>query len=424
LETKRDGSGRKHPQIFCKTCGKKTTINHKQKADEELLQDHLNRNSYRILEATTGIAKKTVCTRVNALCSELIDSNDLTDLLGLQNVSGIMLLDGKYGPVKELEKRLEMMETGLIPRSAKRRGKTKTGLVILPLMDYFTHDILIYEIALSENSYDIEKVFRRFKATGHDLWGIVCDESMGLIAEVARKVFPNVVIQYCLTHYSKCIDRCFQAKGAKRSYKALERKFKNLEDSFFITTRRHDRIEALRLTDEMAKLEFEYGYLWKIQDLFNELFCGIQTKEEVDLWEDKFNEAVNAIPKNYPYLDRIQERYKDYYDKRECLIASILHPELKLPRTTNLIEGFNSTTLEIRLTSIRGFEKEKYARAYINALILNYRFHKFTDCKKQFKNLNGKSPIQISKPLHKFGFDFDHKNWISFCKKMKKFPKK
>jgi hypothetical protein len=393
-------------------------INHKKKKDEWLLKDHLQRSSYRILESKTGVAKKTACKRVNAMAGELIHSNDLSVLLNLQNFSGIITLDGKYGPVKELEEQIKRL--GLIPRSGKRRGKTKKGLVTLPFMDYYTHDIPIFIIALSENSWDIEVGFHLLKAIGYPLRGIVCDESMGLIAQVARKVFPEVVIQFCLTHYSKCIDRCFQAKGAKRSYRALERRLKSLEDSFLISTRHHDRGEAVRLTNEMAKLEFEYGYLWRVEDLFAELFWSAKTVEEINQWEDLFNEIVEAVPKNYPYRNRIKDRYNDYYEKRDFILASVIHSEVKLPKTTNLIEGFNSTTLEIRFTSIRGFEKEKYARAYINALILNYRFHKFTDCKKQFKPLNGKSPLQIANPLNTFGFDFAHDDWIPFCKNLKK----
>lgn len=386
-----------------------------------MLNNHLHRNSYRILEVETGISKKAVCKKVNVLCDELIDSNDLTFLLAPQNTSGIILLDGKYVPVKGLEG--QERRAGLVPRSGKRRGKTKQGLVVLPFMDYYTHDVLIYIIALSENSYDIEEGFKLLRAIGYTLIGIVCDESMGLIAQVARKVFPDVIIQFCLTHYSKCIDRCFQSKGAKRSYRALEKRLKKMEDSFLISTRHHDRAEAIRLTNEMAQLEFEYGYLWQMTDLFSELFWKLETEEEVNKWEDTFNQAVAAIPKNYVHLNRIKERYNDYYEKRDFILASVLNPQLKIPKTTNLIEGFNSTTLEIRFTSIRGFEKEKYARAYVNALILNYRFHKFTDCRKPFKNLNGKSPIQIANPLNNFGFDFNKNNWIPFCKNLKKFNK-
>ena len=367
------------------------------------------------------MSKKTACAKVNTTAAQLIHSNDLTVLLNPQNNSGIILLDGKYVPVKELDE--QERRDGLIPRSGKRRGKTKKGLVVLPFMDYYTHDIPIFIIALSENSYDIEEGFKLLKATGYILRGIVCDESMGLIAQVARKVFPEVVIQFCLTHYGKCIDRCFQAKGAKRSYRALEKRLKRLEDSFLISTRHHDRREAVRLTNEMAALEFEYGYLWRVESLFAELFWRVETTEEINQWEDTFNETVEAVPKNYPHLKQIKERYRDYYEKRGFILASVLNPEVKLPKTTNLIEGFNSTTLEIRFTSIRGFEKEQYARAYVNALILNYRFHRFTDCKKQFSNLNGKSPLQIANPRSTFCFDFKSGDWISFCKNLKKFNK-
>jgi hypothetical protein len=396
-------------------------INHKKERDELLLKDHLHRSSYRILESEKGVSRKAACKKVNIIASELIHSNDLTLLLKPKNSSGIVLLDGKYVPVKELEE--QERRDGLIPRSGKRRGKTKKGLVVLPFMDYYTHDIPIFIIALSENSWDIEEGFKLLKATGYILRGIVCDESMGLIAQVAKQVFPDVVIQFCLTHYSKCIDRCFQAKGAKRSHRALENKLKRLEDSFLISTRHHDRSEAVKLSNEMGALEFEYDLLWRVENLFAQLFWGTKTEIEISKWEDTFNETVEAVPKNYPHLKRIKERYKDYYEKRDFILASILNPEVKLPRTTNLIEGFNSTTLEIRFTSIRGFEKEKYARAYVNALILNYRFHRFTDCKGNFKDLNGKSPLQIADPLSTFDFDFKTSNWIPFCKNLKKICK-
>ena len=113
-----------------------------------------------------------------------------------------------------------------------------------------------------------------------------------------------------------------------------------------------------------------------------------------------------------------------YYEKREQITASILHPELDIPRTTNLIEGWNSTMMELRISSIRGFKKEKYARNYINAIILKYRFHKFKDCKKKFKILNGKSPLEIAKPLNTLDRDFEHGNWITFCKNLKRKFKK
>ena len=153
--------------------------------------------------------------------------------------------------------------------------------------------------------------------------------------------------------------------------------------------------------------------------------CAVENEKQLIEWENEFNTTIGSMDlEKYPYAKRIKDRYKDYYEKREWITACIIHPELNIPRTTNLIEGWNSTTIEMRISSIRGFKKEEYARNYINAIILKYRFHKFTDCKKKFKELNGKSPLEISQPLNNLNFDFRTNNWIPFCKKLnQKFKK-
>lgn len=189
---------------------------------------------------------------MNEATIDLIHSNELTRYFKPQNYCGILLIDGKYVPVKQLEGK---KYPGLIPRSAKRRGKTKKGLVTIACIDYLSHDIPIYGICLSENSFDIERIFEELKTIGYPLSVIVCDESMGNIAEVAKKVFPNVVIQICLTHYSKTIERTFIASGAKRSYKALQKQLDFLDESFLISTHGHDRKKAVDITNWMAQLE-------------------------------------------------------------------------------------------------------------------------------------------------------------------------
>ena len=363
------------------------------------------------------MSKNTACAVVNEATEELIDSNKLTVILRPQNYCGILLIDGKYVPVKEVSgTRLP----GLVPRSWKRRGKTKKGLVTIACIDYMTHDVPVYGICLSENSFDIETIFRKLQAINYPLKVIVCDESMGQIAEVAKKVFPYVIIQICLTHYSTTIERTFVCSAAKRSYRSLQKRLDALEESFLISTHHYDRAKAIALTNRMAELEFEYGYLWRVQELFHELFWSVKTEKELAKWEDELNVQIGMMDlKQYPYAQRIRDRYFDYYEKREWIIASILHPEFEIPRTTNLIEGFNSTTLEIRFSSIRGFKKEAYARNYINALILKYRFHIFTDCKGKFKELNGKSPLQIAQPLN-FSFSVsENSDWIPFCRNLR-----
>jgi len=381
------------------------------------LKNNLNRNSYRILENEGEISRKTICSLTTRVTGELIDSNELTKIMQPKNYSGILLIDGKFVPVRNTKK----AKYGFLPKSAKRRGKTKGGLVIISYMDYLTHDIPIYEIALSENMYDIEAGFRKLKEIGYLLRVVVCDESMGEIAQVAKKMYPDVIIQTCLTHYGRVIDRTFKAKAAKRRIKALENKLRKLDDWHLRPTWHYSRERAIQLTNEIAELEFEYGYLIRIEEIFQDIFWKAKDLEDLNYYENELNVAIAWMDlKRYPYGKRIKDRYLDYYEKREQIIASIMNPEPEIPRTTNLIEGFHSTTLEIRFTSIRGFKKEQNARNYINALILKYRFHKFTDCKKKFKNLNGRSPLEIAAP--KNHQNFRNHDWVRFCRNLKKRP--
>ena len=337
--------------------------------------------------------------------------------------SGVLLIDGKYLPVKELEKEtIEMRgRGGLVPRSKKRqrRGRTKKGLVILPFIDYLTHDIPVYIIASSENMYEIRDGFRRLKETGYDLKILVCDESMGEIAQVAKEFYPDVIIQTCLKHYGANADREFKVNGVKRTMRAIEKKLDKIGKSIFISTHHYDIEKAGKLTNQLADLEFEYSYLIKIQEIFQEIFWKVRNIKELTEAEDRLNMVISRINLNtYPHADKIIKRYRSYYRKYQKINAHILHPALNIPRTTNLIEGFNSTTLEMRFTTIRGFEKEETARSYVNAMILKYRFHKFKCCKKPFTHLNRKSPLEIAKPS-------THKNltcgkdWIEFCRKLK-----
>lgn len=380
-----------------------------------MLKEHLNRKSYRTLEDDAGVSKKTACSLTNKVAGELIHSNDLTKLLEPQNYSGIILIDGKYVPVKYTKERAR---EGLVPRSKKRRGKTKKGLVILPFIDYLTHDIPIFIVALSENMVDLERGFRKLKEIGYPLKVVVCDESMGEIAQVAKKVFPDVIIQICLTHYSRNVDREFKVNSAIRGISALEKKLCYIGDEILINTHYYNTEKARKLTNGIADLEFEFGYLIEVQNIFRKIFWSVQTEEELNQAEDELNEAIGQMNLgNYSYASRIKKRYLDYYNKRDLITAFIKYPHI--PRTTNLIEGFNSTTLEIRFTSIRGFEKEETAENYINALILKRRFQKFKDCKGKFKKLNGKSPLKIARPKRTFGFDFDNDDWIDFCRKLK-----
>jgi hypothetical protein len=373
----------------------------------------LERKGYRDLARETKIDKNTICSLTNTATNKLIDSNELTKLLNPQNYSGIILIDGKYTSVKNLNN-----DVGCYFK--KRRGNIKRCLVVIPFMDYLTHDIPIYQIAKSENMFDIEQGFLKLKEIGYPLKVVICDESMGEIAQIAKKIFPDVIIQICLTHYSRNISKTFKIDSVKRTIKKLNKKLEQIGDSILIPTHHYNIEQARQIVNEIADLEFRYKYLIDIDNIFKEIFWGTNTIKKLNRLEDELNEYISKINlKTYEFSKEIKARYNDYYLKRNYLISFINHKYINIPNTTNLIEGLNSTTFEIRFSSIRGFQKEETARNYINAMILHRRFKKFTDCRSKFKKLNGKCSLEIANPKNILNFNFDSDNWISFCQKLK-----
>lgn len=351
-----------------------------------------------MIAAEYGITKKAACKVVTQACSELISSNDLTALLQPQGYCGVLLVDGKWVKVKEGDRRC---------------------YVEITFMDYETHDIPVHLFAESENMEVIEEGFHLLKELGYPLKAVVCDESMGEIAQVAKKVFPDIVIQLCLLHYFKNIEREFKVNHILRSLKSLQRKLDYLGNSPLLPSRPHSVRKAVQIINRQAKLEAEYWPLIVLQKIFLKIFWSTDVLEKIDELEDEMNELLaRSIAQNYVHVQKMVKRYKDYYEKRDELLA-FTRSEILIPQTTNLIEGYHSTSLQIRLSSIRGFEKIENAEKYLNALVLKRRFKKFTDCRKPFTDLNGFSPIQIAQPEHLLGHDFIKNNWIFFCRNIK-----
>ena len=240
-----------------------------------------------------------------------------------QGYSGVLLIDGKHVPVKRLSEETLAMKAGQgangkIPRSGKRQSgdKTKSGLVVLPFVDYWTHDIPVFVIASSENRYEIREGFRQLKEIGYDLKILVCDESMGEIAQVAKEFYPDVIIQTCLKHYKENVERALKINGIKRSMRAIENKLRKIGDSILISTRPYSVQKARKLTNRLADLEFKYGDLIRFQDAMNEILWGSDTLQQLGEAEDRMNELVAQMNLNgHPYANRIRKRYQDYYQQ-------------------------------------------------------------------------------------------------------------
>lgn len=220
----------------------------------------------------------------------------------------------------------------------------KYGYVLLWGIDYFRHDIPVFSIAPSENYQAWAKCFSYFRIINHYPKLVVCDDNVNL-KMAARNVFPAVKIQTCYNHFKEGMRRNLRVRSDP-TYKPFMR-----------------RIEAV---------------------------LGEKLNDET------LNKRLFALYRDYrtdPLCVEVLTTMEKY--KQELLAyRGIPHA----PITSNMIEGLNSH-LEARLFSLRSFQSLSHAKLWLNGYILKRRFTKFTDCRGQFKHLNGKTGVQMTKKL-------------------------
>lgn len=107
---------------------------------------------------------------------------------------------------------------------------------------------------------------------------------------------------------------------------------------------------------------------------------------------EDFRSKASKIYNKYAITDELCKKVMVDIARRSPDLLGYL--KLKnTPRTTNLIESFNSH-LQGRLKTIKGFENFKNAQTWLNIYFLRRRLKKFTDCEKQFKKLNGTASLE------------------------------
>jgi transposase-like protein len=208
-------------------------------------------------------------------------------------------------------------------------------------IDYLTHDIVHFVLGRSENYRLLLKFFSSLRLANYPLQALVSDDNQN-IPQACLKVYPNVVTQLCQNHYKQ-----------------------NLRAS-------------LGLFKDMSYLPFMKNV--------ETLFCRKMGTEEFKLRASKIYEA-------YKYDDLTKSVMLDIAKRSGELTAYTKMPNV--PRTTNLIESFNSH-LEGRLKTIKGFESFSHTNTWLNSYFIQRRLKPFTDCTKQFKSLNGKSSLEVT----------------------------
>jgi len=206
-------------------------------------------------------------------------------------------------------------------------------------IDYYKHDIPAGILVPGESYGAYLKLFHTLKDLGYDPAVIVSDEAPSL-PQALERVFPRSRQQLCLVHFLENIRTLLKVRTEEK-YRMF---FRELSLIFKRGTPFKQRLFVL----EMQKEKYDNDFLIK--------------------------HIINQILDKYPFLFAFEH-----------------FPNC--PSTNNIIEAFNSH-LNGRLKTIKGFKSFRSAERWLNAWMVRRRTKPFTDCRGQFKYLNGRCSLE------------------------------
>jgi hypothetical protein len=366
------------------------------------------------LEDRYDVKKDQLCRIVNRVAANMKPVIEVTKSFFPQCAySGIHIVDGKYIPVQET---VTIPSRGKVPRSRKRR-KVKRGRVLVWGTDYRTHDVLHYEFGFSENLFLYGNYFKTLKELGYQMKSCTLDEKKEL-TDAVLAYYPDCIIQLCIRHYLANLSRNLGVQHIIVKINSYERRlnrlFPNKDIERIPPSRAYALARAIRYHNAIADLEFRYELLLEFWRAVQAALCAETyaiALRRIDSLEKYFLPRAVRVPYPAPQAQLVKKLFNDLTANQEYLLNYLQYPHMHIPRTTNLLEGYNSH-LESRLGSIRGFGSDTTARNYLNAWILKRRFTPLTDCRGKFKSLNGKTPLECA------GADISKvTDWLKFCRK-------
>lgn len=256
-------------------------------------------------------------------------------------------MDGTYIRVRNAFKELARKEHWFDDESERFLHK----LIAIIGTDYHTRDLPHYAVGDNENMIDLVLYFQQLKENRYDLQVLVRDGNRA-IGEAARHVYGKPISQQMCHHH--------------------------FLDKF-------DEAMAARDCDTQEKIA--------IEELRHRV-CSIIRIPDIDLAIHRV--SVFAREQN---RFRISETTGELVDKFlrdfESLTEYLQHPKGFVPTTVNVSENVNKQ-LKDRLKPMCMFQSIASAESYLKLWCLKRRFQKFTDCKKPFKHLNGKAPLELA----------------------------
>jgi len=264
---------------------------------------------------------------------------------GLPKISGVLVTDGTYINVRNAFAELAKREHWY----SDDRFLHKM-LAILSI-DYHTRDLPHYSLGDNENKIDLVLHFEQLKELGYPLAGLVRDGNDDIEKAAIHVYGKPIPTQSCHHHF---LDK-FDKKAAEKGCTELERQ----------------HIAELRMR-----------------------ICLIIRVPTIDIACQRVGEF--AREKNrFKTSEATAELVEKFLANFEYLTEYLQHPKGWMPTTVNVCENMNKQ-LKDRIGPMCMFQSMQSAADYLKLWCLKRRFQKFTDCKKPFRHLNGKAPLELA----------------------------
>lgn len=277
--TIKKGKRRGKERRLCLSCGKWFSINRKRSTDfkpKDLANLHLNGVSFRKIADECRMSAPTVFRKVNEYLSHLPTNADITRAY-CSRFSGILVLDGKYIPIRNYRYRIPLI----------------WGI------DYLTHDIPHFKLAPSENYQSSIVYFQTLRLLNYPLQCLVVDDNVNF-KMAALRIYPKVVIQTCTNHFKENVRRNLKVRS--------DEKYRPFMDKIeFIFSKK-------RSIQEYEKLAGTLYQSWK----YDELACGVLA--EMSKREGEFL-AYLKVPRS-PQTTNLIESYNSHLNSRLTSLKS------------------------------------------------------------------------------------------------------
>lgn len=332
--------------MYCFDCQKAFTLG-KEKHKQEIVRRHLeDGSSYRTIQRRDDCSKTTAVKIVHAVAESVKGSHWISRNLK-PKWRGVLCVDGTY--IRVLNSFADLARKERWSNDEAERFLHK--LVALIGVDYHTRDLPHYSIGDNENMIDLILYFQRLKENGYDLQVLVRDGNQR-IGEAAVYVYGKPIDQQsCHHHFLDKFDKVMAEKSCDAQ----------------------DRTNILDLKMHICSII-------RVPDI--DLAC-----HRVNIFMREQNRFRTSATTN----ELVDKFIRDY----ESLTEYLQHPTGFVPTTVNVSENINKQ-LKDRLKPMCMFQSIASAENYLKLWCLKRRFQKFTDCKKPFKHLNGKAPLEIA----------------------------